>query len=357
MNKIDFINSRNIKDVYSRLGLSLAKNVTAMECPFCQHKNKKFGLSLSKNLYNCFHCGEAGNNFQLVKSYLKISNSDTYKWFDKHFNSSDFQSIIYTPKTTPEAPEQAQNGKDFNRDYNQLLKALPIVKQSNYLVTKRGLDINVLRANNVREAKPEGFFDITKFIPADDALKAGLAYLNKAGKVVYLFWNCAYIMPLYDGATIESIQGRSIGNDGKYWFLRNIKSPTFYIPKQPESDFYYICEGILTALAFISDGKPAMCITSKNYDTDEVLRKLEPHKEKHFIFSPDIDGYKTDSKTEVSGVDTMKTLSRELMEKCYNVESVYHSCRTQARNEGLDASCVKDYADILQLRKLKNERI
>ena len=357
MNKIDFINSRSIKDVYSRLGLPLAQNVTAMTCPYCKHKNKKFGLSLFKNVYNCFHCGASGNNFQLVKTYLKISNSDTYKWFENYFNSSDVQSIVYKPTATQEAPEQAQNGKDFNQLYNRLLAALPIVKKSNYLVVERGLDINVLRENNIREAKSEGFFDITKFIPKDDALKAGLAYVNKAGKVVYLFWNCAYIMPLYDGDMIESIQGRSIGNNGKYWFLRNIKSPTFYIPKQPASDFYYICEGIITALAFLSDGKPAMCITSKKYDIDEVLRKLEPYKNKHFIFSPDIDGYKTNSKNEVSGVDTMRTLSKKLMEKCYNVESVQHSCRTQARSEGLDASCVKDYADILRLRKLKNERI
>jgi hypothetical protein len=219
---------------------------------------------------------------------------------------------------------------------------------------ERGLDINVLRENNIKEAKPEGFFDITKFIPADDAIKAGLAYINKSGKPVYLFWNCAYIMPLYDGDMIESIQGRSIGDNGKYWFLRNVKSPTFYIPKQPESEYYYICEGIITALAFLSDGKPAMCITSKNYDLDEVLRKLEPYKSKHFIFSPDIDGYKTNSKKEVSGVDTMKTLSQKLQEKCYNTDSVQHSCKTHARSEGLDAGKVKDYADILKLRKLKN---
>jgi len=357
MNKIDFINSRSIKDVYSRLGLSQAQNVTAMTCPFCQHKNKKFGLSLVKNLYNCFHCGEAGNNFQLVKTYLNLSNADTYKWFETHFNSSEFQSIVYTPIVTPEAPEQAQNGKDFNQEYNRLLSALPIVKQSNYLVVERGLDINVLRENNIKEAKPEGFFDITKFIPKDDAVKAGLAYINKTGKVVYLFFNCEYLMPLYDGDIIESIQGRSIGEKGQYWQCQGISFPSFFIPRQPKSDFYYICEGLLTALAFISDGLPAMAITSKSFNIDELDKKLNKYKNKHFILSPDLDKAKYDEKGKKigkTGVETMKELYIKLTEKCYNVEIKMHNVRQDARKEGLPAGKIKDYGDIIKMRLNKN---
>ena len=171
-------------------------------------------------------------------------------------------------------------------------------------------------------------------------------------------------MPLYDGDRIESMQGRSIGKDGGYWFLANVKPPSFYIPKQPESDLYYICEGILTALAFISDGKPAMCITSKGYKIDEVLRKLKPYKNKHFILSPDIDGVKRNAKGErdsngKTGVEIMKILRSQLKENCYNVDNVLHRVKKEAQSRNLwsddyhQKHGYKDYGDILKYRAFK----
>jgi len=364
----------SFKEICTQLGVSVYTNEKSNICPFCliedkvKNNKKTFGADEITRTFNCFKCNKSGTYFGFVTQYLKeVGRLDcrhgeddvdaTKRWFREAFGSSN-----YTPPTTPKsiaiATKTAQNGKDFNQQYNRLLTALPIVKQSNYLVVERGLDINVLRENNIKEAKPEGFFDITKFIPADDAIKARLAKLNEVtGKVVYRFFNCEYIMPLYDGDIIESIQGRSIGEKGQYWQCQGISFPSFFIPKQPESDFYYICEGLLTALAFISDGLPAMALTSKSFNIDELDKKLNKYKNKHFILSPDLDKTKYDKngkKVGKTGVEKMQELHIKLIEKCYNVKTEMHNVRNVARKEGLPAIKVKDYADILEMRLNKN---
>ena len=133
--------------------------------------------------------------------------------------------------------------------------------------------------------------------------------------------------------------------------MKGIKIPTFHIPRTKlieEQDTIYICEGILTAFAFLTDGFPAMCITSKNYKIDEVLRKLEAYKNKTYILSPDLDGG--------DGLASMKKLSGLLREKGYNVCNEFQNVMKLAHVENLDYLLVTDYADILKLRSKENDR-
>lgn len=341
------------KEIFSKLGINIDTSKDYSICPFCLKEGKvkkTFGADENTGIFNCFRCNNSGKRFQFVMDYLELDDTKTKEWFRKAFWGSDYTPP--EPNNTSSIPsKKAKDGKQYTDIYNRLFKALPMVKQSNYLVQERCLSLEVLQKNNVKEAKPEGFFKITNFIHKEDAINAGIGRINKSGKLSYMFWNCAYIMPLYDGDRIESIQGREAGEEGEYRFLKGIKIPTFYIPKTKlieQQETIYICEGILTSFAFLTDGLAAMCITSKNYKIDEILRKLEAYKNKTFIFSPDLDGG--------DGLASMKKLAGLLREKGYNVSNEFHNVMKLAYVENLDYLNTTDYADILKLRSKKNAR-
>ena len=356
----------SFKEIFTQLGVNVDSSKTYDICPFClragnvKNNEKTFGADENDGIFNCFKCHVSGKPFSFVMQYNGLDADATKSWFRDAFGSSN-----YTPPPQTKSPAiatpTAQDGKQYTAQYRKLIDKLPTVGRLNYLVTERGLNLDVLRQNEVRDATTEGKFKLLNYFSQEEALNAGISTISKAGNLFYLFSYCKYVMPLYDGEIIECIQGKS----DNYWFLRNIKSPTFSIPKQPESDFYYICEGILTALAFLSDGKPAMCITSKGYKIDEVLRKLEPYKNKHFILSPDIDKPKFDKngkKIGKTGVDVMMELQTQLIKNCYNIEKDLHSVRLDAKAQKLwdiefnKKYGYKDYGDILKYKAWRKKR-
>ena len=263
----------SFQEICSQLGVHMDTSLKATVCPFCaiagtNPKNeKKFGVDENKRVFNCFKCSKAGTYFSFVLQYLKEAGrldcnageddiTATKRWFGEAFGSSDYTPPA-TTKSTDIATTTAQDGKQYTPQYTKLSNILPAVGNYNYLRTVLGLKPKVLTDNNIREATTAGTFNLLNYFSREEALKIGIATITKDGNFFYLFKNCAYVMPLYDGDKIESMQGRTAGKKGNYWFLKNVKPPSFYIPKQPEAELYYICEGILTALAFLSDGKQA----------------------------------------------------------------------------------------------------
>lgn len=55
-------------------------------CPFCQHPNRKFYVTITDGLYKCFHCNAAGK--WLVKSKLLTINKELSNNFDKYVTKS-----------------------------------------------------------------------------------------------------------------------------------------------------------------------------------------------------------------------------------------------------------------------------
>lgn len=64
-------NSVNIKDVASYYGLKFNRNNKCL-CPFHTEYTPSFSISESKQLFNCFGCGEKGDVISLVSKLEKV---------------------------------------------------------------------------------------------------------------------------------------------------------------------------------------------------------------------------------------------------------------------------------------------
>lgn len=42
-------------------------------CPFCHSNNSTFNVTIDKNIFKCFRCGEGGNVIDFIKLIEKIS--------------------------------------------------------------------------------------------------------------------------------------------------------------------------------------------------------------------------------------------------------------------------------------------
>ena len=82
---VDFVRSRGIK--LKKLG-----NNFIGRCPFHEEENDSFTVTPSKNLWNCFGCGRAGNVIQLVQfldnisfpeAVAKLTKTSSYKAPDR----------------------------------------------------------------------------------------------------------------------------------------------------------------------------------------------------------------------------------------------------------------------------------
>ena len=87
-------------------------NVTRNKCPFCGGRTS-FGISRSKQMWNCMRCGEKGNAITLHAKLHNMSNSEAYK--DIQNSLKNFSGVMTQPSSRPDKAESMCQIADIDK--------------------------------------------------------------------------------------------------------------------------------------------------------------------------------------------------------------------------------------------------
>lgn len=187
-------------------------------CPFHDDHNPSMSVSPEKGVYKCFVCGNAGNVFNFVMEYEKVSFYEAVKIVaDKIGVSID----ISTSKT--ENTKKSPLYDIYNIAYKFYQNNLNTVygKDAKKYLLNRKIDEDVIKNFNIglslsdselcNALKAKGFKD-------DDIVSSGVAVQN--GNNIYDIYKNRIMFPLYD------LEGNVVGFSGRIY---NQKSESKYI--------------------------------------------------------------------------------------------------------------------------------
>ena len=187
-------------------------------CPFHDDHNPSMSVSPEKGVYKCFVCGNAGNVFNFVMEYEKVSFYESVKIVaDKIGVSID----ISTSKK--ENTKKSPLYDIYNIAYKFYQNNLNTVygKEAKKYLLNRKIDEDVIKNFNIglslsdselcNALKAKGFKD-------DDIVSSGVASQN--GNNIYDIYKNRIMFPLYD------LEGNVVGFSGRIY---NQKSESKYI--------------------------------------------------------------------------------------------------------------------------------
>ncbi len=187
-------------------------------CPFHDDHNPSMSVSPEKGVYKCFVCGNAGNVFNFVMEYEKVSFYEAVKIVaDKIGVSID----ISTSKK--ENTKKSPLYDIYNISYKFYQNNLNTVygKEAKKYLLNRKIDEDVIKNFNIglslsdselcNALKAKGFKD-------DDIVSSGVAVQN--GNNIYDIYKNRIMFPLYD------LEGNVVGFSGRIY---NQKSESKYI--------------------------------------------------------------------------------------------------------------------------------
>ena len=187
-------------------------------CPFHDDHNPSMSVSPEKGVYKCFVCGNAGNVFNFVMEYEKVSFYESVKIVaDKIGVSID----ISTSKK--ENTKKSPLYDIYNISYKFYQNNLNTVygKDAKKYLLNRKIDEDVIKNFNIglslsdselcNALKAKGFKD-------DDIVSSGVAVQN--GNNIYDIYKNRIMFPLYD------LEGNVVGFSGRIY---NQKSESKYI--------------------------------------------------------------------------------------------------------------------------------
>ena len=187
-------------------------------CPFHDDHNPSMSVSPEKGVYKCFVCGNAGNVFNFVMEYEKVSFYEAVKIVaDKIGVSIDISTS--KKENTKESPLY----DIYNIAYKFYQNNLNTVygKEAKKYLLNRKIDEDVIKNFNIglslsdselcNALKAKGFKD-------DDIVSSGVASQN--GNNIYDIYKNRIMFPLYD------LEGNVVGFSGRIY---NQKSESKYI--------------------------------------------------------------------------------------------------------------------------------
>lgn len=187
-------------------------------CPFHDDHNPSMSVSPEKGVYKCFVCGNAGNVFNFVMEYEKVSFYEAVKIVaDKIGVSIDIST------TKKENTKKSPLYDIYNIAYKFYQNNLNTVygKDAKKYLLNRKIDEDVIKNFNIglslsdselcNALKAKGFKD-------DDIVSSGVAVQN--GNNIYDIYKNRIMFPLYD------LEGNVVGFSGRIY---NQKSESKYI--------------------------------------------------------------------------------------------------------------------------------
>lgn len=185
----------SIKDVVTKLGISLTKNGTSYQgdCPsgHPSSNHKCFSIPENENYFRCFSCGASGDVISLVELTNNSDHKSAIAWINSNFSLGlDLTNFKITPKTQ----EEINNEQILSKRDIVLSKVIEIGKEMlytseakpalDYLVNDRKYDLEILKKtewiylpkeNELKKLLIQRFPDIQKLLN-----EPGIVFFNGA---------------------------------------------------------------------------------------------------------------------------------------------------------------------------------
>jgi hypothetical protein len=360
LTKIEAICLLPIESVISALGVAY-NGKSRVKCFLHNSKDLDLYINAKENFFKCHgsKCNKKGGNFQLVQAKLNLTKSATYDWFDEHFpdiKNGNYDNIKkHNPKLSYSTKETPKVYKDFDDVYNFIINFLPDITDKNYLIKERLLSIDIVKEQQIKAYDESLRFELVNELRKNygdqELIESGVLKPSKNNNLYFFLWFSPYVVPIRQNNKIITLQGRSLDtSNSKYKFLPGRPTPEIYIPKQPESDYFFLCEGVITSLTYLKLERPSVALISGNVKPESLVKELEPIKHKHFILAPD-----ANDKTE------MKVVRDALLKNNISVDLKPHKVINEANSKGFKPNeiynpktskyLIKDLNDLLQLEK------
>lgn len=298
MDKLETLKNIPILDVAEKLGI-ITNGKKPIPCPFHNEKTPSFVFGYKEtNKFKCFGCNIGGTTIDLILHRLGLepkpeNSGQAIKWAeDNGFLTGHYHAkpARKQPINEPNASQgqEKRHGKEFSEIYEYFLNLLQFPAKDSYLTKDRYLSYETLERNNIRAIDKDYKNILLEKFSEKDLLASGL--LSKKENVYFSFYDCLAVIPFYQDGKIVYLQGRGKPDaNRKNVFLTGLTPPLVYIPKLSEAKEVYITEGIITGLSLLGEGLNSISLLTSNSVKEEILKDLEPLKDKLFLFCPDID--------------------------------------------------------------------
>jgi DNA primase catalytic core len=258
-------------------------------CPFHADKTASLSINTSKNLFQCFGCGAAGDPISFVELFDQVG----FKEAVKRLNDNGFKRIK-PAKSDPPKVLSVKEKKLLARvvGHYQYAFGSEDAKGLDYLQKERGIsDTQTLKDFGTGYANGT----LLKILPQDpqvvDQLKT-IGILNAKGNEV--FYNCV-VFPLYNArGSIVSLYGRNIDDKAavKHLYLPGPRSGLVNRQAVKRSQTIILTESIIDALTLYDQGfKNVIPIYGVNGLVDDHLQLLHRKiKAAYLVFDADEPG-------------------------------------------------------------------
>ncbi|MFZ1984369.1 MAG: CHC2 zinc finger domain-containing protein, partial [Desulfatitalea sp.] len=205
-------------------GIELKKNGKGYFglCPFHADKNPSLSINPTKNLWQCFGCGAAGDAIRFVELFDQVDFKEAVKRLsDNGFKTTATRAEPQEPPNTLSVKERkllARVVAHYQHTLGQDSRGLTYLKQERGITDPQSLkDFGTGYANGT----------LLEILPQDEEVRQALkkiGILNAKGHE--LFYNCV-VFPLYGiNGGIENLYGRNIEEDNgaKHLYLPGPRS-------------------------------------------------------------------------------------------------------------------------------------
>ncbi|WP_163194295.1 DNA primase [Clostridium thermarum] len=178
-------------------------------CPFHREKSPSFSVSVDKQIYKCFGCGESGNVFTFVMKNRNIDFVEAVKYLANRANIT----IEYDDYKTKVLEDQKERLYSVNVEaarffYSNLLRS----KKSQEYFSARGISVSTVKRFGLGFA-PDSWHDLMNALKRKgfselDMLNVGLVIKSEKGNIYDRFRN-RVMFPVFD------YRGKVIGFGGR----------------------------------------------------------------------------------------------------------------------------------------------
>lgn len=265
-------------------------------CPF--HHETKPSLSLYKSkkdgyyYFNCFGCGEHGNNIQFVEKLLNNCGFiEACKWICDNFNipignyNPQFRKRYKQPHPIAKQSQKELEKKADTEILNWVINNSTLSAEAcKFLFDERHYSIEVCEQLHIGSIYD--WTDMQRFVNAICAqftlkrcLDSGIIHYSKSGNLVSFAAMHSLMFPFYDDkGNVINIQSRFLGEPTdempRFLWIKDLHSSIFNLKALIEASFnekIYISEGVTDCLALLSEGKTAVAIPgAQNFKEDYI---------------------------------------------------------------------------------------
>ncbi len=266
------------------------KNALAI-CPFHNDTNPSLNISVEKQIYKCFSCGEGGNAISFVRNYEHVSFDEAVRKVAELSNYDDprLQSQKSVAFLDPEKEPLYKAMEDLNSFYQYALTTREGERARDYL-KQRNIPQEQIERFQIGYAPLNGKATVAYLQGKKHSLKTiediGVAFAQlegtsdrNAGRLIF---------PLFDpSGRVVGFSARRLQDDGTSKYMNSPETKIFHkgetlynyhnAAKNARHDGYiYLLEGLMDVMALNRCGLTAvaLCGTALTKEQIDLLRRL-----------------------------------------------------------------------------------